>query len=163
MLLCPTCHTIVDGAPDEYTVDILKRWKAQHEARLSAILGVTRYETRPEARTRVVALLNENRVVWERYGPESPEAWKPETAEIWATEVKDVLLPNNSRIGQLLKVNDHLLRPDEKRTVAEFSAHARALELRHLAGVINPGAPRFPIEVDDLFSESSRGQGASLA
>lgn len=152
MLLCPTCHTIVDGAPDEYTADILRGWKIEHESRVTGILGVARYESRDQARQHLVRLLEENRVVWERYGPESPEAWRPETAVTWSTEVKDVILPNSTRIERLLEVNAHLLRPDEERTAAEFSAHSRALAQRHLAGVVNPAASRFPAALNTVFS-----------
>jgi hypothetical protein len=152
MFLCPTCHTIVDGAPEEYTAEILTRWKTDHEVRLSEILGVARYETRDQARAHLVPLLEENRIVWERYGPESREAWKPEMPAMWSTEVKDVILPNNARISRLLEVNTHLLRPDEQRTVAEFRAHSRGLEQRHLANVINPAAPRFPKPLNRVYS-----------
>jgi hypothetical protein len=154
LLLCPTCHTIVDGAPREYTTDILRRWKVDHESRLTEILGVARYETRDQAHAQLVRLLQANRVVWERYGPESREAWKPEMAATWSTEVKDVILPNNARIGRLLEVNAALLSPDEQQTVAEFSAHSRAFELRHLAGVVNVAAPRFPDGLNTVFSAS---------
>lgn len=152
MLLCPTCHTIVDGAPGEYTADTLRRWKAVHESRLTEILGVARYATREQARSQLVRLLEENRVVWERYGPESPDSWKPERASTWFTEVKDVILPNNARIQKLLEVNAQLLNFQEKRIVAEFSAHSRALEQRHLAEIVNPDAPRFPDGLNEVFS-----------
>lgn len=153
MLLCPTCHTIVDGAPTDYPADMLRGWKADHESRLSEILGIVRYQTRQQACAHLVRLLEENRVVWERYGPEATNAWMPETAVTWSTEVKDVILPNNASIGGLLYANADLLRPEEVRTVAEFSAHSRALELRHLASVVDPSAPRFPAELNTVFSD----------
>ena len=153
ILLCPVCHTIVDRAPDEHPIETLQTWKANHEARLLDLFGVARYETRHQARTQLVRLLEDNRVVWTRYGPESVDAWKPEVAAMWLREVKDSILPNNARIRKLLEVNSHLLRPDEQKIAGELSAHARALELRHLAGVVNPAAPRFPPELDTVFSD----------
>jgi hypothetical protein len=151
VLLCPTCHQVVDGAPEEYPVETLRQWKVNHEARISELLGVGRHETREGAHAQLLGLLEENRVVWETYGPESADGWRPEVADIWLREVRDVILPNNARIGKLLEVNSHLLSPTERAIVAEFAAHARAIEHRHLAGVINPAAPLFPARLNSVY------------
>ncbi|KIX79308.1 hypothetical protein SF23_01180 [Streptomyces sp. MBRL 10] len=144
MLLCLNCHTIVDRAPEEYSVEVLREWKASHELRIAEALGVVRYARREQARSALVRLLDDNRRIWELYGPESPRAWQPETSSVWFRNVRDVVLPNNSRILRILEVNYHLLTVAERPLVAEFSAHARALEQRHLGGVVDPSAPRFP-------------------
>jgi len=34
ILLCPSCHTHVDKAPEEYPEDLLKKWKKDHEAQV---------------------------------------------------------------------------------------------------------------------------------
>ncbi|MEU7485832.1 hypothetical protein [Streptomyces sp. NPDC042319] len=153
VLLCLNCHTIVDRAPDEYPVETLRQWKAHHEARILEVLGVVRYTSRQQAQAELRRLLQSNRVTWERYGPESPDAWTPESASTWLREVRDVVLPNNTSISKLLDVNSHLLRSNELSIVAEFSTHARALEQRHLTGVVNPSAPRFPKALDNVFSD----------
>lgn len=37
MLLCNTCHTLVDEEPKKYTVAVLTRWKSDREARFAAV------------------------------------------------------------------------------------------------------------------------------
>ncbi|WP_271183643.1 HNH endonuclease, partial [Novosphingobium resinovorum] len=32
ILLCPTCHTRIDKAPNDFPVALLQKWKADHEA-----------------------------------------------------------------------------------------------------------------------------------
>lgn len=39
ILLCPTCHTKIDKAPEDYPVDVLLRCKAEHEAWVRKALG----------------------------------------------------------------------------------------------------------------------------
>lgn len=152
LLLCPNCHTIVDRAPAHFPLEMLREWKAEHEGRIAEMLGVGRYATRDAARLVIRRLLAENRAVWAIYGPESEDAWKPEVQEAWLREVAEVILPNNSRIEKLLEVNSHLLTDDEEITAAAFRAHVRAMEARHLLGVANPSAPRFPAEMHDILS-----------
>ena len=43
ILLCNTCHTLVDSEFEKYTVQILRRWKADREARFRAV-GDTLYQ-----------------------------------------------------------------------------------------------------------------------
>lgn len=40
MLLCQDCHTLVDANELDYPVDMLERWKHQHEARVSELLDL---------------------------------------------------------------------------------------------------------------------------
>jgi len=45
ILLCPTCHTKVDKAPDHvYPRELLLKWKADHEGKVQASLSIPRYE-----------------------------------------------------------------------------------------------------------------------
>ncbi|MCB9551939.1 MAG: hypothetical protein H6705_08655 [Myxococcales bacterium] len=32
ILLCPTHHTLIDKVPEQYPAELLRRWKAEHEA-----------------------------------------------------------------------------------------------------------------------------------
>lgn len=38
ILLCHKCHDMIDNNPDIYTVEILKQWKREHEAKLTDII-----------------------------------------------------------------------------------------------------------------------------
>lgn len=153
ILLCPTCHVVVDGAAERYPTELLRSWKAAHEARLRALLGVEVCATRGAARLKLQRLLAQNRSVWELYGPESEGARSPESAATWLREVREVILPNNTRISALAEVNARLLLDAEHDVVAKFDAHRRGLEARHLGVDVGVSAPRFPAGVENLFAD----------
>lgn len=153
ILLCPTCHTIVDGAPEEYPTELLQRWKSEHEGRVRSMLGVKVYPTRAQAHVELRRLLAQNAVVWETYGPGSPASVHPESASTWLREVAEVLLPNNTKLSALFEVNAGLLSANEHAVVGQFEAHRRGLEARHLGVDVGVAAPRFPKAVQDVFSD----------
>ncbi|WP_255193966.1 HNH endonuclease signature motif containing protein [Natronobeatus ordinarius] len=41
ILMCPTCHRIIDEAPDEFTAELLKQWKREHEQNSSDPPGIS--------------------------------------------------------------------------------------------------------------------------
>jgi len=159
ILLCPTCHTIIDRAPDDHPVALLRQWKSDHETRLREVLSVPSFQDRFGARTELLRLLAQNYSVFNQYGPGSPASAKPETAQTWLREVREVILPNNARIAVLLEVNAGLLRPNEHRTAAEFETHRRALEARHLGVDVGVAAPRFPADLGELFADAHEEKG----
>lgn len=153
ILLCPNCHTIVDRAPAEHPVALLRTWKTEHERRLRELLSVRIFETRLEARTELLRTLAQSRSVWERYGPGSEAGSTPEGASTWLRQVQNVILPNNARLSALFEANSHLLHDDEHQIVADFETHRRGLEDRHLGVDVGVAAPRFPPEVDNLLRD----------
>ncbi len=153
ILLCPTCHTIVDRAADDHPVETLHAWKAAHEGRLRELLSVRVFESRSEARAELLRVLAQNRATWEQYGPEADSAATPEGSATWLREVQVVILPNNTRLSALLEANVGLLAADEHAVVAAFDTHRRGLEDRHLGVDVGVAVPRFPPEVENLFSE----------
>lgn len=153
ILLCPTCHTIVDQAPGEYPTELMLGWKSEHECRVRALLDVKACGDREEARVEVMRLLAHNKAVWETYGPGSPASAHPESAGTWLREVADVILPNNKRLSVLFEVNAGLLRADEQLVVGQFDSHRRALESRHLGIDVGVAAPRFPGALENVFSD----------
>jgi hypothetical protein len=46
MLLCPTCHKLIDDNPDQYTIETLRRYKKNHEERIYHLTGL-----RPEMKS----------------------------------------------------------------------------------------------------------------
>lgn len=156
ILLCPTCHTIVDRAPQHFPVELLTAWKADHEDRLRATLGVRVMETRPAARVELIRLMSQNRSVFEQYGPGSPASAHPESAATWLREVREVILPNNTRISALLAANAHLLDEHEHAVVGRFDAHRRGIEARHLGIDVGVTSPQFPTELESLFSSKGK-------
>lgn len=155
ILLCPTCHTLVDKmkVTGFYDAELLTEWKRQTEARIRNAVDVPQLESREQLIERVRELMRENRVWWETYGPESPAADDPlsEAPRRWLEEVRRVLIPNNWAIARLIERNRNYLNEDELEVAAKFKLHADAFATKHLTGEADPYAPRFPTEMDEIF------------
>jgi hypothetical protein len=74
LVLCPCCHTLIDKHPKQFPNEMLLVWKANHEAEIAKCFGASRFQNRAELNAAISALLIENRVTFETYGPfsESP-------------------------------------------------------------------------------------------
>src|SRR4051812_10157774 len=73
ILLCPYCHDLVDdvNAADQFTPEVLRQWKREHEDRVRHGAAVPTYEDRSALNDEIRALLRRNHAVWQRYSPES--------------------------------------------------------------------------------------------
>lgn len=155
ILLCPTCHTIVDKAPDVFPDPLVRGWKRSHLEKLAAVFGTKRYPDRPTARAALTPLLDENGAVHEQYGPDNDYRYNPESeqADVWKRKVRTLVLPNNRRILALLDANRDLLTPAERRTLERLRQHVDDLEARHIGADLSGGGARFPPEARDLFAD----------
>lgn len=155
LLLCPTCHTIVDKGPEQFPQDMLLAWKATHEERIRHLLGIAVFETRARALEAVEPLLLSNRTVFDRYGPTSLLAKDPETeaASTWGRKAREQIVPTNRRILVALDANRHLLNDGERATVEQFRQHVDDFEARHLHGMAEVAATTFPIGMDRIFRD----------
>ncbi|GAB3360008.1 HNH endonuclease [Amycolatopsis echigonensis] len=153
LLLCPNCHTIVDKAHASFPVELMQEWKRSHEARVRGVLEIKRFSTRGELNVAIYSLLLDNRAIWRQYGPDSASGQLiiTDVSDVWRSKVFTEIIPNNLKIVKLLEANSDHLAPNELDVVAQFRLHAAALEERHLSGVINQAAPRFPDAFDSVF------------
>lgn len=154
LLLCPICHTEIDKAPSVYPDSLIMSWKRNHEERLRKMFGVIRHEKRSEARAAIEWLLSENRQVFEDYGPHIEAAKDPESgaAERWKRKMLQKIIPNNSRILNILNANRHLLIGEEVQAVDKFGQHIDDLIARHIEG-FREGASRFPNEISTILKD----------
>jgi hypothetical protein len=109
---------------------------------------------RPQARKAVALILQENKTIFELYGPMNEERYNPESGlpKQWLAKVQQHILPNNRKLFRLVETNYHLLHPNELRTVAIFKQHVLDLEARHINGdEIN--ATQFPEAFTFIFNE----------
>lgn len=79
ILLCPTCHTIIDKADDRFPTQMILGWKRHHKEKLAAVFNIKAFDTRADARGSVAPLLRENRHVFDNYGPHTDERFNPES------------------------------------------------------------------------------------
>lgn len=153
IVLCPNTHTVVDGAPEVFTAEVLRAWKVSHQARLDATLGVQEYPDRASARLALEPVLDENHRLWINYGPESVSSGRPdsEAYRVWQSRALDTIIPNNRLVRRLLDVNRGLLRTGERATLAAFRRHEMSFANRHLQGEFDPTGAVFPREMNDIL------------
>ncbi len=156
LLLCSSCHTLVDKSKltDTYDAELLRAWKRDQERRIREAVEVPHLESREELFRRVRGLLRENYTWWREYGPDKLADGHPmsEAANTWLTGARRVLIPNNWQIVRLLERNREYLSELELEVAERFKLHADLFASRHLAGEHDPTAPRFPAEMNEIFA-----------
>lgn len=154
VLLCPTCHTIVDKDPDGYSRTTLLGWKNNHLAALALAQGIRAYENRSQVRQAVVATMAESKAVWNEFAPSDGSRFEydpeSEAAKTWAQRMRGVILPNHFRIQAIFKANSHHMTDVEQQIFAQYQEHVRGLSERHVCGVAG-AAIRYPAGMDGVF------------
>lgn len=154
ILLCPTCHTVIDKDPDGYSRGKLLGWKRDHLAVLAYKQGIRAYDERGQVRQVVIAAVAENKAIWREYAPSDGLSFEydpeSEAAKIWIQRMRGVILPNHFRTQAIIKANMHHLTAAELQIFARYQEHVRGLSERHICGVAG-GAIRYPVEMDDIF------------
>lgn len=155
ILLCPTCHTIVDKNSEAYPREKLLSWKRDHLAALGRQQGIVTYESRSDVRDAVAAGLAENKAIWENFAPSegSKFEYDPEssTAITWTNRMRSVILPNHYRILAIIAANLRYASDDEGKTFAEYQEHVRGLTARHVCEEAG-SAIRFPALMETIFA-----------
>lgn len=154
ILLCPTCHTIIDKNPEAYPRNTLLGWKSSHLSNLAKKQGIVRYEKRSQVREALVGGMAENRAIWEKYAPSegSDFEFDPEsaTAKTWSHRMRSVILPNHYRIQSIIGMNLHHATDGERGTFGEYQEHVRGLTARHVCDEPG-GVSRFPAAMEAIF------------
>ncbi|MFC8535269.1 HNH endonuclease [Streptomyces sp. NPDC057249] len=150
LVLCPTCHTMIDKGPSQYPAEILRRWKERSQQARAIAFGVPVFASRAEARAAIEPLLGANRAVFQLYGP-LDDVFDDTRADQWSRHVVDTVIPNNRTLLRFLQSNRGFLTASEKETVDIFAIHVQQLEERHLEGTWTPGSTRFPEEIESIM------------
>lgn len=155
ILLCPTCHTIIDKDPAVFPRAVLIEWKEQHQMRVLASLGLKAFESREDVRATITHAMDENKAIWREYAPMDGAGFEvdPESdgAKHWDHRMRSIILPNHYRIQSIIELNLHLATDAERSTFADYKEHVRGLTERHvcdMAGV----AIRFPAAMEAIFA-----------
>ncbi|MCR9883887.1 HNH endonuclease [Vibrio alginolyticus] len=154
ILLCPTCHTIIDKNPEAYPRTTLLGWKRDHLANLALRQGIKTYENRTDARAAIVSKLSENKAIWGKFAPVDGSEFEfdpeSESAQLWKQRIKSVILPNNYHTQSILEANICHMTCEEQEVFAEFKEHVRGLTDRHICGSAGQ-AIRFPQKLEEIF------------
>lgn len=155
ILLCPSCHKIVDKAPSAFSDEMLCEWKRCHAERIAATFGAVEYSSRQAARAAIELVLAENGAIFEEYGPENQYRFDPESelAHVWQRKMRSRILPNNRKVLAILDANRRHLNGQELRTLEEFRQHIDDLEVRHFGEGIAAVGRRFPDGMGDILMD----------
>lgn len=152
ILLCPSCHTEIDKAPEIFPVELILDWKANHRKRIIDAIGIPKFDNRNEARNYVIKILRTNRAIFNNLNPDLPYRENPEAEEavVWKRKMLSQIIPNNQKILLFLDMNIYLLNQEELITLEDFRQHVDDLIERHLGDNLGI-ASRFPIRMDDIL------------
>jgi hypothetical protein len=156
ILLCPTCHTIVDKAPQEFPEKKLLEWKKSHRARITTLFGAVEYQSRSEARQAIIPALAENGAIFRTSGPDNDYRFDPESelADVWKRKVVSTILPNNRKILAIADANRRHLTEVERGVLELFRQHVNDLEHKHLGTDRASLASRFPDGMNTILGET---------
>ena len=152
ILLCPTCHTIVDKAEEEYSETTVLAWKLSHRAKIAERFVSAEYSSRSLAREAILLKLNENRAIFLKYGPETDERFNPESGipTIWRRKIRSKILPNNRHVLRTLDANRKHLKDKELQMLEDFRQHVDDFEAYHL-DISNEHGSQFPPGMDQIL------------
>ncbi len=153
ILLCPTCHTIIDKNPLLYPINTLKKWKRGHQESIENLFITPKFDTREKARKYVQPLLMENKAVFDRFGPYSENAFNdPMATELeWERQSLQKLIPNNRKIESVISQCLDLLSEEEMKLFIQFKLHREGFEYNKLSGDVNTIVPTFPVGIENIF------------
>jgi len=153
ILLCPTCHTMIDKAPEgAYPAESIREWKREHEAAVSSAASGKKFGSTAELKSFVSGLLIENRAIWKHLGPHSLTAQNDPGSNlqrIWETRRLDSIIPNNRKIINSIETNKALLCGSDLDAYIEFKVHAQAYE-EHVYDRVD-AYPLFPAKFAEAF------------
>jgi hypothetical protein len=155
VLLCASCHTLVDRAPSDFPLDVLRGWKVDRLREIELGVGVSSFDTRARARAAVQPFLSANRAFHESFGPDHEGHADPasEFPRAWHDAVVNGIIPNSRRIQRIADANLDLLTEQEIQLVGQFVIHVDGLEARHVGGQLDAIVVRFPEGMEDLFAD----------
>ncbi|MBT9471825.1 MAG: hypothetical protein V4514_04235 [Pseudomonadota bacterium] len=153
IVLCASCHTKIDKAEADYPVELLREWKASHQAAISKIFGATKLASRWEVRKVIEPLLAENWSLFESLNPNLPYSENPESeiAAKWQGAMRQRILPNNRRILAMLDENREYMTAGEVQVLEQFRQHVDDLGLRHLTDVAPADQCLFPAAMTTMM------------
>jgi len=153
ILLCPTCHTVIDKNPQLYSVDTIKRWKQEHQQSIEDLFITPKFDTREKARNYLQPILMENKAIFDRFGPYSKNAASnPMATELeWERQSLRTLIPNNRKIESVISQCLNLLSEGEVEQFIQFKLHREGFEYNKLSGDVNATVPTFPVGFENIF------------
>lgn len=131
LLLCATCHTKIDKAPDSYPVETLMEWKKIHEEWVDSWSRTETMGSTQQLMAFIAKLLDENYHYFRQYGPRSDIAARDPASSayaLWVARRLDTIIPNNRKIVDVLERNSSLVPREMAGDVLLFRDHVEGYE-----------------------------------
>jgi len=153
ILLCPTCHTIIDKNPSLFPENIILEWKKNHQQSIVNLFKFNTFENRESIRMHIAPILSENRSIFNKFGPYSVNARQDQMATelMWGRLAIQKILPNNRKLESIIEFNLHLLTPSEFEIFTEFKIHREGFEYNKISGDVNASVLKFPTGFENIF------------
>lgn len=154
ILLCANCHTAIDKAEGEFPVSLLESWKNNHKNTILNAFGIEKLPSRYEVRKNLEPFFEENKYIFEQYGPMTEERFNPESElpAQWLRKIREKILPNNRKILLICETNKGLLSTEKRKLLLEFQQHVDDFEAKHL-GASKSNGKQFPEKFELIFDE----------
>lgn len=152
ILLCPTCHTKIDKAELEFSDKLILSWKESHSQKINSLFNIKLFKNRLEALQAIQPLLNQNKTIFDTYGPLTDERFNPESEvpKMWLSKIHEYILPNNRKLLAIFDANYILLTPEEIKTTELFRQHVADFESKHINNEEINGI-QFPKETHKIY------------
>lgn len=109
-----------------------------------------------DVKCRIKALLAENKIFWDKYGPSSKLAVKNPMSDsviLWEKCKEETIIPNNKKIIEIFQNNQSLFDDNEIRIFELFRVHAFSFENNQITRQDNEAVTRFPVEFEKMIYE----------
>ncbi len=157
ILLCPTCHTKIDKASHLFSVELLVKWKKDHEEKILACFNAPIFDSIEDLSREVLFLLAQNKACFDTYGPcsKNRDSLFSDAPHMWSHYALRTIIPNNRQILNILRKNHSYFGCKEVDIIEKFAAHKEGFEYNHLSGNKNTSVPLFPLEIHSIFQEKN--------
>jgi hypothetical protein len=155
VLLCPTCHTKVDKAPEAFPTETLLARKASRRAAVELVGGTPTFDSRDAARRAVAKILERNRVIFNNYGPSPDDGSHAsrEEADRWRRHVLEDIVPGNELVVAIVDINESLASGKDREAAELLRLHTQDLAEKHGGSDLMAQARRFPATANEIFAE----------
>lgn len=121
LLLCPTCHTMIDKNRPGWPISILKTWHLQRQEEIRRRF-TKQCDSFRELEKLVRPILQQNAAIFENYGPTEGNSSATARRSLWL-KFEPKLIVNNQKLFALFKANMRLFHRENRRTIEEFALH----------------------------------------
>lgn len=146
LLLCPSCHSLIDKIPSNFPASQLYEWKKRHEGMIIDLFSQFRVSTKVQLLALIKPILVENKLVFDTYGPSTDRQGTTisDHKALWDRFSVEVIVPNNRKILQILTINEPLFTTQELQGVYQFKMHKESFEIAKVTNVRNASTTMFP-------------------